>query len=258
MRENPLTPEILLETLKRSSLKTVLVEGSDDMEVYRKVERIIGVRNIDLLPTGGKTALLKVFQKRNELNSSRVMFIADKDAWVFSNVPEEYEEVFLTNGYCIENDLFSDGSDLVLNLLDQSERERFLEIVKNVTPWYAFEVKKINGEIVDSPFSDVTLLSEKVLNRANNALVDTFLESRNYSSPCPVLCADIQENFALKLRGKYIFQILEIIFQERKAEKALKYHRRQLFDLCFVEGTRDNSKVSNLNSVISEIAKFIK
>lgn len=39
MRENPLTPEILLETLKRSSLKTVLVEGTDDMEVYRKDEK---------------------------------------------------------------------------------------------------------------------------------------------------------------------------------------------------------------------------
>lgn len=186
------------------------------------------------------------------------MFIADKDAWVFSNVPEEYEEVFLTKGYCIENDLFYDGADFVLNLLEEGEKERFKEIIKNVTPWYAFEIKKLNGELMDSPFSDITLLSDKILNRANNALVDEFLASRDFATPCPKLCQEIEADYALKLRGKYIFQILELIFQERKEKKSLKYHRRQLFDICFVEGTRSNDKESNLNKVINEIKKFIE
>ena len=36
-KQTPLTPEILIATLKRSNLKTILIEGKDDLLIYKKI-----------------------------------------------------------------------------------------------------------------------------------------------------------------------------------------------------------------------------
>lgn len=258
MRDNPLTSDIIIETLKRSSLKTILVEGTDDFEIYRKVERKIGLRNADFLPCDGKNTLIKVFEKIDDIDKSKIMFVADRDSWVFSHVPENYKEIYFTKGYCIENDLFEDGCELVFGLLDSNEVNVFQELVTNVSKWFAFEITLINGLASNNHFSDITLLSTNVMESNTNNFTNSFLSERNYFEPEASIIEDIQKNYMLKLRGKFIFQLLERIFQNRKEKKALKYHRRQLFDLCFVEGVRDKNKPSNMNRMIKEIEIFLK
>jgi len=255
-QRNPLTPEIITETLKRSSLKTVLVEGTDDVQVYRKIESRLGVRNFDILPCGGKNTLLEVFEKKHELDSTKIMFVADKDSWVFTNVPEEYEEIFFSKGYCLENDLFEDGSELILGLLDQEEQDRFFKIIENVSIWFAFEIEEMISKDQPSPFFDITLLSRAVIPDRSNEICDSFLRSRNCNGAKQERVEEIKNEYILKLRGKYLFQIFERLFQERP-KKSVKYKRSQLFDMCFVEGTRDDSDPNNLNQLIDEIKKFI-
>jgi hypothetical protein len=73
-RENPLTPEILLATLKHSSLPTVLIEGVDDSNVYRNFEKKIGIRSLSFLNCGGRAALLKIYERRNELANKKIRY----------------------------------------------------------------------------------------------------------------------------------------------------------------------------------------
>jgi hypothetical protein len=257
MRDNPLTPEIIVETLKRSNLKTVLVEGKDDIEIYKKIENKLGVRNVDFLPCGGRNTLLKVYERKDEINNILLMFIADSDSWIFSNIPLEYKEIFFTKGYCLENDLFEDGKELILNILDLDEKRRFEQIIENVCEWFAFEIEQIDeSSNTDSPFCDISLLSTSIIKKNQNTLCNGFLISRNYSIPNAEFLTEIRNNYSLKLRGKFIYQIFEKIFQERSVAKAIKYHRRQLLDLCFIEGTKDTEKESNMNKMIAEIRNF--
>jgi hypothetical protein len=260
MRINPLTPDIIIATLQRTHIATVLIEGPEDSEIYGKIERKLGLRVIDFFPCGGKNTLLKVFERRNEIGQSkRIMFIADRDSWVFTRVPSEYEEIVYTQGYCIENDLFHDGHELIFNLFDQAELEKFERLILNVSSWFAFEIQKSDYDLTcENNFSEVTLLSTQVIDRNSTDIQHSFLKARDYKDPDPELVSNIVSNYKLNLRGKFIFQILEKLFQERRGVRVLKYHKRQLFDLCFVEATRDETKDSNLNSIMREIARFFQ
>lgn len=258
MRRNPLTPEIILETLKRSRLNTILVEGSDDMEIYGKISNKLGARNVDFFPCGGKNTLFKIFEKKDQICNAKIMFIADADFWIFSEIPKEYKDIFFTNGYCIENDLFDDGCSLVLNILSNAERKKFYEIIYNVCEWFAFEIEQVDDSSEkNNLFCDITILSTSVIKKNHTKLCEEFLIKRNYVAPNDYLLENIKNNYKLKLRGKFIFQIIEKLFQERNSIKAVTYQRRQLFDLCFIEGTKDPDRESNMNRIIKEIQTFM-
>ncbi len=113
MRENPLTADILIATIKRSALPTIFVESKDDAIIYRGFESFLGIGKIDFIQCGGRNTVLKIYERRNELSSKKIKFIADRDMWVFTSVPAEYLEVIFTQGYSIENDLYTDGEQLL-------------------------------------------------------------------------------------------------------------------------------------------------
>lgn len=257
MRENPLTPEILIETIKRSSLPTILVEGTDDFDIYRNFENKIGTRKVDFLPCGGRNSILKIFERRQELTSKKVMYIADKDMWVFTSIPIEYKDIIFTNGYSIENDLYTDGEILLQNLFTEDENIRLMLLLSNVLPWFSFEIDNfLLNQSDDAKFSDVTLLNTSILDRNTNSLSIDFLAKRNYSLPNEDILLDLKQNMKIKFRGKFLFQLFELIFQSRNAD-SIKYHRKQLFNLCFVEGIRDSASNTNVNRMLNEIKAFI-
>lgn len=257
MRNNALTPDIIIKTLKRSDLPTVLVEGKDDFFIYRKFQNKIGARYVSFLPCGGRNTLLKVFDRKGELNNKKVMFIADKDMWVFSFIPEKYKDIIFTKGYSIENDLYEDGKSLIKNLFKDNENIRFKKILREVTLWFAFEVNKINSdERYNAKFSDVTLLSTKIFNRELNKFTENFISRRGIENIQDETVKEINDNFIQKLRGKFIFQIIELLFQKREIKKDITYTKKQLFDLCYAEGIRDNNKETNMNNFINYLLKF--
>ena len=104
-----LTVEELVATLRNSDLPTVIVEGQDDMRIYRWVEERLGSRTANVLPTGGRPNLLSVYERRREFLDLPVAFVADQDMWLFSGIPTEYGGVIWTEGYSIENDLYADA-----------------------------------------------------------------------------------------------------------------------------------------------------
>lgn len=228
-----LDANIIVETLKRSNLKTVLIEGVDDIEVYRNIEDSLDIEDISFLECGGRSNLLQVYDRKGEIQDKKLLFLCDSDTWVFFGIPEEYkgDDLLTTKGYSIENDLYSDGEDILKNLLRKNEKIKFSNIMLNVCRWYAHEISKlIEDSSHECNFADVKLLSTTKMKRNSVNLEESFLESRGFIEPDEGLLNDIVDNAHNKLRGKYIFQAFEKIFQER-VKKDITYTRSQLFDI---------------------------
>ena len=69
------------------------------MMIYRWMEERIGVDEADVLPCGGKSVLLAVYERRTEFSHLKTAFIADRDMWLFTAIPPEYSrKVSLKSG----------------------------------------------------------------------------------------------------------------------------------------------------------------
>lgn len=258
---NPLTPYILIETLKRSNLPTILVEGNDDINIYNFFEQKIGSRKISFINCGGRNTLLKIYEKKKELQGKKVMYIADKDMWVFSEIPQKYKDIFFTKGYSIENDLYEDGYTLIHKLFNTEENKKFEIILQELIKWFAFEITKFKtNKKYDAKFSEVSILSTDNFNRKLNKFTSQFIKNRCPENSNNKTVHEIQNNYIQKLRGKFIFQIFLLLFQERKKKnsiKPIKYTTNQLFDLCFRQGISNKQNKTNMNRLINELLKFI-
>ena len=250
------TVDEIVATLKRSSLPTILVEGKDDMIVYRQMERFFGTTKVNFMPCGGRGTLLKVFERRGEFSNIITFFIADKDMWVFETTPIEYNEVLFTTGYSLENDLYMDGKYLLDGLLDTNELVTKSDILKNIVEWYAFETEAyFNGNAPE--FAKISFLNENIMAKNSAKFTTDFLKKCNFKKPNERLYHDILENYDIKLRGKFIFQIyIKIFLHFRKINNndAIVFSDTQLYELCYREGV----KTSNQNTCMQRIMSAIK
>lgn len=141
--EDTLTTEELLATLRNTSLPTVIVEGLDDMIVYRAIEQRLSHLNVSILPTGGRSKLLDIYKRRGEIHTnSALVFIADKDLWIQTGIPPDLTgpNIIWTDGYSIENDAIRDGE--LTNLLKAGEKEKFNAELVEFLHWYALAVSR--------------------------------------------------------------------------------------------------------------------
>lgn len=63
-----MTVDELVASLRRTTLPTVLVEGSDDMNVYRWIEDRLDPAQVSILTCGGRNTLLQVYERRAEFS----------------------------------------------------------------------------------------------------------------------------------------------------------------------------------------------
>ena len=137
------TVEEIIALLKRTSLPTVVCEGSDDLIIYRRLEERLSHVGISVLPAGGRKNVLQVFDRRSEIPTSvRLAFIADRDTWVNTTVPAAYLSpvLCLTTGYSIENDVIIDGK--LEDLLIGSEAETYKAELNDFLDWYALALSR--------------------------------------------------------------------------------------------------------------------
>ncbi len=255
-RKSPLTPEILVETLKRSSIKTILIEGKEDLQIYRHIEEELDFLNIDFLACNGRSNLLEVYKVKHEIQT-KLLFICDNDLWLFLPKPDFINtDLITTQGYSIENELYQDGIEIIDSLFSNEELERKRRIINNVCIWFAYEISLVlQNAQHDCKFSDVSILNHQIMELNSCELKEDFLNSRNFSTPETCLLQEIRDNYSVKLRGKFIFQVIEKIFQERDKGK-VKYRKDQLFDLIYRTNTHSSAEDKILNRRKSEINNF--
>jgi hypothetical protein len=88
----------IISTLKHSSVASIVVEGNDDVIVLRAIEEDLHSYGVSLIVAGGRNSVLEIFKRRSELPAGLpVVFVADRDLWILSDVPPEFvsEQIIL-------------------------------------------------------------------------------------------------------------------------------------------------------------------
>lgn len=218
------TVDELFELLKRTNLPTVLVEGKDDIIFYRRIEEDLKEYGIDMLPAGNKDAVLDLYKKLKEVHiSSPIIFVVDNDLWVHCTPFDyaEFADIITTDGYSIENDLYSDGD--LENLLGSIERSKFFTELQKFAKWYALSVRRrLSG--ADSAFRTHP---RKILED------DDFFQSEmkldQYESYPDQFLEEIINNYKRILRGKSLFQLL--LRQLSSTNRPVKFSAKQLMEI---------------------------
>ena len=192
----------LVSLLKKTNLPTIVVEGSDDIIIFRHLEDRLSKIGVDVLPAKGRSKLLQVFERRMEfMGSKRVAFIADRDTWVNTGIPPSFcdNTLIFTDGYSIENDVFRDGN--LESLLVTSEREIFARELELFISWYSIALARY---LVDG--------TEKIDLHPNQVFQDGCLEKllipREGECSPEELKNELKSNYARLIRGKSLLNLL--------------------------------------------------
>lgn len=200
--QNPMTADHLVGILQRSQKPSIVVEGNDDVIIYRELTKRIGIFEVILRPSGGRDKLLKVYERRSEFTQVPVVFIADQDMWLFSGIEPGYDDVIWTRGYSIENDLYSDAD--IERLLYENDRAEHQQILDSISTWFAFAVEEYLAG--NSPTLD--LHCDGMVPPGKTELDADFCTRQDFRMPNPDRVQQIRSAYQLLLRGKQLFQLL--------------------------------------------------
>lgn len=197
-----LTVDEVLSLLQRTSLPTIVVEGRDDMIVYRRMEERLEGLGVSVLPVGGRSKVLQIFERRSEIpRNVQCAYVVDCDTWIYSGIPAPYKDgcLILTSGYSIENDVFVDGD--LQRLLTPTERLEFQRDLQRFIHWYALELSRALSD--DS--GEISLHPSNVLDAARYPVLTALRPSEPYPDS---LRTEIEANFQRLLRGKSLMALL--------------------------------------------------
>ena len=196
------TVDELVAFLRYSQRANIVVEGNDDEAIYRRLIQQIDILTVDFCAAGGREKLLQIYERRSEFAHVPVAFIADRDMWLFSGIPEEYAGIIWTQGYSIENDLYVSGD--LETLLETHQTETHRQVLDAVCRWFAYEVEAFLNQ--HSPHVASSL--DEMIPRGKTELDDEFCKRRGFVPPSERRYRQIREAYQLQLRGKLLFQIL--------------------------------------------------
>ena len=197
-----LTVDEWVAALSHLKYPMLLVEGDDDMRIFRWLVERVGNQKVGVEPVGGRKTLLSVYARRDEYADLPVAFLADRDLWLFSGIPPEYPDIIWTQGYSIENDLYA-GANLEL-LLDAHEVEVHRRLLDAIIKWFAFEVE----EYLEGRDAHVDIHINRVVPPGRTEMDRDFCTCRGFRLPNEKLLQDIKDEYQLKLRGKSLFEVL--------------------------------------------------
>lgn len=214
MAKVELTLEEHISELEHSNLPTIIVEGKDDIIIYRQLENIV---NADVKPVHGRNNILAIFHNfltNPKLRNKKILFIADKDTWVNTAVPVEYQHhtLIFTEGYSIENEVFIDYSceKIIYSGGDTAKKLRFDDEKQKFIYWYALALQStLNGS--NLPNRELSTGVHHVLNEYSK------FSSLHVNEIFPTqLQNDLIQNYTLKLRGKSLLELFTKTYNNHK------------------------------------------
>lgn len=233
------TPSIdeIVASLKNTSLPTVLVEGRDDMTIYRWIEDRLGTQKANVLPCGNRDKLFAVYKRQTEFRHLKCAFLADRDMWLFDTTCSKYGSIVFTKGYSIENDVL-DGSH-VADLLSSSEQKAFQDTAASLSQWFAFEVQEYRA---GRPYF-VHVHPDQVVPPGGTALDPSFLAKRGYSAVHASRARSIERHFTVRFRGKGLLDLYVRLLSGRARRS--KFSKHNLLEI----GTKLDSR-THMNRLI--------
>jgi Protein of unknown function (DUF4435) len=124
-----------ITTLEHSTLLSILVEGENDLFVYRAFDRLFGPYEVSIYPCGCKETVLRVQRALRKKGFNNTVAIVDADLWTLYGPPEDLSNVGVrtTTGYSVENDAIIFGRSL--HLLTPREKNAFETELKLYASW---------------------------------------------------------------------------------------------------------------------------
>jgi len=248
----------------KSALRQVMiyVEGPTDVKIYRAIAlQVANAAQVAFAEKGGRNSLFKLHEAlvKSEIPILRpVLFFADRDLFVFQPIPDEHNGIFFTNGYSIENDLFQDGESILRVKLRPQERTQLESLIVSISDWFAHEVNLLlTGKASDAKIT-ISLQNNMFVDLSAGILTSSFLSTRNYSTPPEDLHRSIFENYSRLLRGKFLFDVLVMLFKSRETEDLKLSHESHLWLDCIAEGIRDTEKPTNCNRIVLTIKESLQ
>lgn len=250
-----LEEEIIL--LLRSSKMTVCLEGIDDKKIFNTILRhknLDSKINCQFFKDGGRTILLAAYDlyvQKTRKPANPILFFADQDTWVFTGIPEKYEEVNFTKGYSIENDLFEDGQISIDQLLYPAEKARLESLIDQISDWFAKEVQLILEGEAEKAKIDVSFLNPTILAPEASELHEIYKVSPSTDEEIE-LSKQIKQNYRQFLRGKFLFELLQRISLDRGHKENLPLPAEShLFSACIATGlTNDSSNSTRIATLL--------
>lgn len=214
------SPDELIEALKRTRIKTIVVEGGDDLEILRDLEARLSktVGSVDFCVAGDKTTVLGIWQHRESLPKTTVGFLADSDLWLFDNKRQDFSSVVFTNGYSIENICF--GSQSLQDLINARPptKQAWDHALGGLIDWFSSEAAYyLNGS---NPFLDIGI--HQILDVGGAFDLIPEATARVQAAPQQLFAVTkelVQESPYMYIRGKQLFLALSEILSRHEGNR---------------------------------------
>lgn len=219
-----LTDDELISTINHSTEPYIIIEGPDDVMIYRWILEDIGLTAY-LEPRNGCDGVKKMYNRRSEIKNSKIIYICDKDSYVYTGViPPQYSGILFTTGYSIENDLYQ-GCKLEKQLFEKKDRELFDKALNSFLKYYACELEKfLKGQEVNFQKKP-----EAIINYLDYSLQVSLL--KNYTEPSEKTIIYLKSNYDLLLRGHSLFKLVGMILRRR--DRKIQYSEDALYEICY-------------------------
>lgn len=245
----PLHVAVILSMIQRQTLtKYVVVEGVDDIIVYRNLISSNLDKNISVLAAGGRDKVLEVFtQLKNTPSIDNAIFIVDQDSWIISGIPEEFQHprIIYTSGYSIENDIYIDKQ---LDALMQGTGvySSFKDCLAIYLKWFALAITRF--------CTNANADSEKLKIHPSNffqsqTTIDKFCALKEGENFPQELYDDLLLNYALKFRGKCLLPLAVECLGKRT--DGAKYNTKTIMEEAAITG-----RGVHLNRIFSEVEQL--
>ncbi len=214
-QESDITVPELVEILRNSNLPNIIVEGQDDVIIYRTFVEDYFTEYIEVHQTGGREKLLHLYEalsdaeKQGDFRHRPVVFIADRDMWLFRGIPFRYKDIIWTDGYSIENDLYSSAK-----LGQYVQDPDYGDVLTEISTWFAWKVEeylknnppsKIFSSIRDEiPAHEIDLHCDRIIPQGSTKLAPNLKRL----SPSHKMSKKVRSNYHAQLRGKLLFSLL--------------------------------------------------
>ena len=211
------TIEDLVTTLRLSEKLNIIVEGKDDEIIYGTLVDRLGRFDVGFFSAGSKNTLLHLYEELSQYEDAGdfrhtpVAFIADRDMWLFRGIPPRYDDIIWTDGYSIENDLYSHAK--LSNRI--GNRAEYDQTLYSISMWFAYKVeeyleknspppKKVFQSFRDEEHVDVGHRLRRIIPVGKTTLAPNleFLPSNHERVRA------VRGAYHLQLRGKLLFELL--------------------------------------------------
>ena len=202
-KESTLSVNELINILKNSSLRTIVVAGQDNAHIINySLKKYYRVETVNVEFTRKRETLLSAYERRGEFDHKPVAFVADQEMRLFNRTPERQTDIIWTQGYNLKNDLYADANLEVL--LEPHEVWRHQQVLKSTIDWFAFEVEEfLRGNPIKMDFQ----LSE-IVPEGEFKLDKGFCQRRGFRQPSPELVQQIRDRYQFLLPADFLFQVL--------------------------------------------------